>query len=160
MPTAALLIIAASLGSLAFALIMQYGFDIQPCILCLWQRVPFVLAAALAAAACIGKPYGARAQILLGLCAAAFLVNTGLAFFHTGVELHWWAGTRGCAITPLHGASIQDWKAQIMSMAVGHCDQISWTFLGFSMANWNIPFSFGLAVFSGASAFQGCKAKS
>lgn len=160
MPHAAIAIAVASLGALAFAFIMQYGFDVQPCVLCLWQRVPFGLAAALAASALAMRPYDARAKILLLLCAAAFLANTGLAVFHTGVERHWWEGTRGCAITPLHGATIEDWKQQIMRVATGHCDQISWTFLGLSMANWNIPFSFALALFSLTAALcPGCRKK-
>lgn len=153
MPRSGLLIFLASAGALGFALIMQYGFDVHPCILCLWQRIPFGLAAMLALMACIWRPYRKRGRILLGLCAVLFSANAGLAFFHTGVELHWWTGTSGCHITPLHGASVEDWRTQIMNTATGHCDQINWTFLGLSMANWNIPFSLGLALYSLAAAF-------
>jgi disulfide bond formation protein DsbB len=161
MPYAALLVMAASLGAIGFAFIMQYGFNIQPCELCLIQRVPFGIAAALAATACIGRPYGTRARVLLGFCAAAFLINTGVAIFHTGVEQHWWEGTKGCHFAPLHGTSPESWREQIMNMAVGHCDEISWTFLGLSMTNWNIPFSFALAVFAFVAALcQGRKVKS
>ena len=160
MPYVAWAIVAASVGSLAFAFTMQYGFDIQPCILCLWQRVPFGVAAIFAMVAYFWRPYGMCTLVLLGGCAVAFFVNTGLAFFHTGVERHWWLGTNGCTITPLHGASVQDWKEQLMSMAVGHCDQISWTFLGLSMANWNVLFSLALALFASIAVFRGYKAKS
>jgi disulfide bond formation protein DsbB len=158
MPYAAYIIIAASFGSLAFAFIMQYGFDVQPCVLCLWQRVPFAFAALLAAASFIGRSNGDRTRVLLALCAILFLANTGLAIFHSGVERHWWEGTRGCHITPLHNATIDSLRERILNTAVGHCDVISWTFLGLSMANWNIPFSFGLALFAFAAfVCQGCK---
>ena len=38
LPLAIYLLFAAPVGSLIFALTMQFGFDVQPCILCLWQR--------------------------------------------------------------------------------------------------------------------------
>ncbi|MDP9126917.1 MAG: disulfide bond formation protein B [Pseudomonadota bacterium] len=152
MPRAGFLILAASVGALIFAFILQYGFDVHPCVLCLWQRVPFGLTSALAVTALIWRPYRAHARVLIGLCAALFFVNAGLAFFHTGVEQHWWAGTSGCAVPPLHAASVEDLRARIMNAVLGHCDQISWTFLGLSMANWNIPFSLALGSFCLAAA--------
>jgi disulfide bond formation protein DsbB len=149
MPRAGWLIFAASAGALIFAFIMQYGFDVEPCVLCLWQRVPFGLVIALSLLACLWKPYGKQTQMLVGICATIFIVEMGLALFHTGVELHWWLGTSGCAIEPLNGASIEDLRTQLLHTVVARCDQISWTFLGFSMANWNVPFSTALAIFSG-----------
>jgi disulfide bond formation protein DsbB len=160
MPAAAWVILGACIGALGFAFTLQYGFDVHPCVLCLWQRVPFGLCAALAVAALIWRPYDHRARILLGICAALFFINTGLAFFHTGVEQHWWAGTSGCAVTPLHAQSVDDLRTQILNTVLGHCDQISWTFLGLSMANWNIPFSLLLAIFVlGAAACPACRPK-
>lgn len=154
MPRAATLIFAACFAALTFVFIMQYGFDVQPCILCLWQRVPFALAAALSLVAFLWKPYGQQTQILLGVCAAVFVIGACLALFHTGVELHWWLGTNGCAIQPLNATSVEDLRTQLMHTVVARCDEISWTFLGLSMANWNVAFSLALAVFSGISALR------
>ncbi len=156
-PKAAALIFTASALALIFVLIMQYGFDVQPCVLCLWQRVPFGVALLLSLAAYLWWPYGLRTQILLGLCAAAFAIGAGLALFHTGVELHWWLGTSGCSIQPLNGTSVEDLRTQLLHTVVARCDQISWTFLGLSMANWNVPFSGALAAFSAYAALRGRK---
>jgi disulfide bond formation protein DsbB len=157
MPKLAILIFSATIFALLFVFTMQYGFDLQPCVLCLWQRVPMGLAAALSLAALLWKPYGNHTQVLLALCALAFIVETGLALFHTGVELHWWLGTSGCAIQPLNGNSAEDLRTQLLHTVVARCDQISWTFLGLSMANWNVPFSAMLAVFSGIAATKAGK---
>ncbi len=154
MPRAAALVFAASVGALLFAFVMQYGFDVEPCVLCLWQRVPFALAAALALAAFLWRPYEGHTRIMLGVIAAVFVLGAALAIFHTGVELHWWLGTSGCAITPLHGAAPEDLRTELLHTVVARCDQISWTFLGLSMANWNVPFSLGLAGFSLASMMR------
>jgi disulfide bond formation protein DsbB len=147
MPKAARLIVIASVIALLFAFTMQYGFGLQPCVLCLWQRVPFGAALVLAGLACL-KPLYPYARALLGFCALAFLAGTGLAVFHTGVELHWWLGTSGCALTPLNGNGVEDLRTQLLHMAVARCDQISWTFLGLSMANYNVVWSLALALFA------------
>ncbi|MDX2028289.1 MAG: disulfide bond formation protein B [Alphaproteobacteria bacterium] len=153
MPWAALLIFAAAACAIIFGFTMQYGFGLKPCVLCLWQRVPFGLAAALAVTALVWRPSGARVRILLGLCAAVFFVNMGLALFHTGVEKHWWLGTSGCSIQPLTGATPEDLRTQLLNTAVVSCDQVTWTFLGLSMANWNILYSLFLAMFALAAMF-------
>jgi disulfide bond formation protein DsbB len=152
MPKSAALIFMAAAGALIFAFIMQYGFDVEPCVLCLWQRVPFAVAALLSLTALLWKPYGHLTIIILMICAAVFAVGAGLAIFHTGVELHWWLGTSGCAIQPLHGSSVEDLRTELLHTVVARCDQISWRFLGLSMANWNVPFSSALAIFSGSAA--------
>jgi disulfide bond formation protein DsbB len=148
MPRAALAIFAACVAALGFALVMQYGFHLAPCVLCLWQRVPYIAAGALALLAFLWRPYGGHTHILLMLAAAAFLANAGLAFFHSGVERGWWAGTSGCAIHPLHGQNVDSLRRELLAMATGTCDEISWTFLGLSMANWNVPISLVLAGFA------------
>jgi disulfide bond formation protein DsbB len=148
LPKSAWLLFAVSTGALAFAFVMQFGFDVEPCILCLWQRVPFAVAAAFTLATALWKPYGKQTQVLLGLSALAYAINSGLAIFHTGVERHWWLGTSGCSIHPLDAGSIADLREQLLHTVVARCDQISWTFLGLSMANWNIPFSLALTLFA------------
>lgn len=151
MPQAARLVLFASALALAFALTMQLGLHFEPCILCLWQRAPFAIAILLSATALIPglRP---QASALLNLCSLAFLIGAGLAVFHTGVEQHWWLGTSGCAITPLKGASAGDLRQQLLHTVVARCDQVNWTFLKLSMANWNVLYSLSLAAFSFTAA--------
>ena len=152
LPAAAKILVAANAAALLFALIMQFGFGLEPCVLCLWQRVPYCVAGVLALAAWLWKPYGRQAVFLLALAAAAYLVGMGLAVFHSGVELHWWEGTAGCAVQPLNGGSPADLREALLHTAMPHCDHIAWTFLGLSMANYNIALSLALAFFAAAAA--------
>jgi disulfide bond formation protein DsbB len=147
MPKAALLVLAGAVIALGFAFVMQYGFDLHPCVLCLWQRLPFAIVILLAGLASVSllRRY---AHILLTLCSVAYLVGTGLAIFHTGVERHWWLGTSGCSITPLSGTSVEDLRTQLLHTVVARCDEIAWTFLGLSMANYNVIYSLALAFFA------------
>lgn len=147
---------AASAAALLFALVFQYGFGFDPCILCLWQRVPFV-AAFLLAALSLAPGLRKVAPVFLALCAGAFLIGAGLALFHTGVERHWWLGTSGCAITPLNGATPADLRTALLGTPTAHCDEISWSFLGLSMANYNIPLSLLLGGFAALAAIKARK---
>jgi disulfide bond formation protein DsbB len=149
LPRAAQVLLAASLGALGFVLVMQYGFGLHPCVLCLWQRVPYGVTALLALAVLVNRRH---AVILLGLCAACYLAGMGVAFFHSGVELHWWLGTSSCGIQPLAAGDAEAMRQSLLQTITPRCDEIAWTFLGLSMANWNIALSFLLALFAAASA--------
>jgi disulfide bond formation protein DsbB len=128
--------------SLTAALISQYIFGLHPCELCIYQRVPFVVVILLGL---IGffKPIFAR--ITLWISSLALLINSGIAFFHSGVERKWWAGLSGCT-SPDMGGSIEELIARIESTAVTRCDEISWSLFGLSMANYNVLLCGGLAI--------------
>jgi disulfide bond formation protein DsbB len=160
MPTAALLILAAAAGSLAFALVMQYGFGVLPCELCLWQRAPFAAAALLALIAAVARPFGKHTKVLLGLSAALFFVNTGLAVFHSGVERHWWEFNSACTGSALDRVkSVEDMRRELLGKPAVRCDEISWSLFGLSMANFNIAFSFALGLFAAAAAAAAARRK-
>ncbi len=158
---AALVIALASLATLGFALAMQFVFNHPPCELCLWQRVPYLLAVLLAAASAIlsslangGKSDEAsrkrknrQALTLLKLCALVFLASAALGLYHSGVERHWWQSATSCALPPLRG-NPANLRAQLLAMPAVRCDEIGWSVLGMTMANINIPFSLALAAFA------------
>ncbi|MBI1274163.1 MAG: disulfide bond formation protein B [Alphaproteobacteria bacterium] len=138
-------------GALATALVSQYAFGAEPCVLCILQRWPLALAFALSLAGLVlqigGHTVRRRARVLLlGVAALALLAAAALAFFHTGVEQHWWAGTAGCTIDHAGAADAAALREQLLARITARCDEISWTFLGFSMANWNMPFSLALST--------------
>jgi disulfide bond formation protein DsbB len=148
----ALVILLCSAAALAAALISEYGFGLQPCQLCLYQRVPYCLAAAVAI---IALRTGAKwDRALLGLCALLFIGNSGLALFHAGVEQHWWAGPASCSSGGAGGAqTIEELMAQLNKpVKLPSCDQIAWSLFGISMAGYNVLVSLGLALYAGVAA--------
>jgi len=139
------LLMLAGAGALATAYTAQYGYDLEPCILCLYQRVPFAIAAVL------GIVGLWRPQWLAGIFAlavATFAINAGIAVYHVGVEQHWWASAVGCAGTLPTQVSPTDLMASLNTKPPKACDEVDWTVLGISMASWNVVFSGGLAVAS------------
>lgn len=154
MPYAALALGAASLGSLVAAFVLQFFEGVDPCILCLFQRIPYGVAGIvmLAVLAFRKKPRVVKAGfIVAGL---AFLANVGIAAFHSGIERGWWSATDGCAVTPLDGIDpAKMTTAQLLSTAIGSCENITFSILGLSLANVNVFFCLGLAVFAFCAAF-------
>jgi disulfide bond formation protein DsbB len=140
----ALFVLAVSTMALATAFIAQYGFGLKPCILCLIQRVPFVLAGAVAALALLPRVGERARRALLVVAGLAFLVNAGVAVYHVGVEQKWWVS--GCVPTEDAAVQVTDLAAMMAKPVEARCDEPAWEFYGITMAAMNIPFSAGLAL--------------
>jgi len=138
-------IIGASGGALFAALYSQFALGLEPCVLCLYQRIPFLVAIVLGLCGLWARNDTSAVKILLALCAVAFLVNSGLATYHTGVELKWWASAvEGCAV-PDFNADPSLLEKMLTSPAAS-CSDIAWKdpYFGFTMANYNIVYNFVL----------------
>ncbi len=138
-----------SIFALGFAYTAQYGFGLQPCILCLYQRWPYrlVIFLGLLAALLTTSAKGVDiSKILLWTCAALFIVDASIALFQVGVEEHWWRGTEKCVGTALDGLNAADMLAQIKAAPLVRCDDVQFRFLGLTMAAYNGLFALGLAA--------------
>lgn len=131
----------AGAGSAAL-LLAALGFQAAgyaPCELCILQRWPHLAAVIIAGVVWLtGRN---RSLAILGVFAAA--VAASIAVYHAGVELAWWKGPAACSggIGSIANISAADLMAKIQSVPVVRCDEISWSFLGMSMAAWNAAFS-------------------
>ena len=136
-----------SLVALSAALIGQYFFGLYPCYLCLWQRVPYAVVVLLSVLGVIatkqmGVKYGAFNIVLCGI---AFLINSGIAFFHVGVEQGWW--TSGCSVPDLSNLSPEDMMTAIKAAPTVSCADIPWQMFGISMAGYNVILCGCLAIY-------------
>jgi len=154
MPWAALAIMAAGVAALGGALVLEHFFAVLPCILCYYERVPYGLAILWGVLALACRKNDKAVQIFFWLAALGFLANAGLSFFHSGVELQWWPGTDECAVNPAVFTDPAAAREALLATPVVRCDEISFTFLGFSLANWNVPLGLGLALFSALAALR------
>lgn len=134
-------IIAISVTALTSVFISQYGFGLHPCHLCIYQRWPFAVTIVLGL---IGLLTNFKKPVI-ALSGLTFLINAGIAFYHSGVERKWWAGLAGCS-TPDMSGSIEDLMARIEATAVTRCDEIAFELFGLSMANYNVLLCLGCAV--------------
>lgn len=130
----ALVLLAAS-GSAAL-LIGAYIFEAlgyAPCPLCWLQRYPHFAAVVLGGLALLTR--GPTFPILGSVAASATAI---LGLYHTGVERAWWQGPQNCAGDQgLGGLAGGDLLSAEGAPRVVLCNQVSWEFLGLSMASWN-----------------------
>ena len=145
----AALALGASLAALAAAYGSQYWGGLTPCVLCLYQRAAYG-AVALFAAGALGfalKDREKSARFLTGLCALGFLIGAGIAFYHVGVEQHWWMGSEACVGVAVRSAqTIEELRAQLMAAPLTRCDDVAWSLFGISMAGYNVFVSLVLAA--------------
>ena len=151
------LILLASLAASAIALvssyIAEYGFGLEPCILCLYQRVPFAAAIALSlgffALNTMNHDTAKKHAFLFVLMSGLlYAINSAIAFYHSGVERKWWAShLEGCTVS-FEKSSAEDLLSTIIAAPSVRCDEVPWAdpILGLSMANYNVLFSAGLAL--------------
>lgn len=128
--------------ALGGALIGQYGFGLHPCDLCIYQRIPFILNIVLGL---VGYFWLSQHKLLITVSGILFVINSGIALFHSGVERKWWAGLTGCS-TPDMSGSIEDLLKRIHETDVVRCDEIPWSLFGLSMANYNVVFCLGMGI--------------
>jgi disulfide bond formation protein DsbB len=154
----------ASVAALASVFVFQFGFGLIPCELCLWQRLPHALAILIAgfgagqARAASHMPNPLRVMpwrtfaVVAALLALDHAAGAATAAFHVGVEQHWWAGTDACTGAAPAGLSVDELRARLLDTPPARCDQIAWSFLGISLAGFNLILSVALAAAAATSA--------
>jgi disulfide bond formation protein DsbB len=130
-------LLAASAAIVGAALLSQYFGGLQPCELCLYQRWPYYAAIVATAIALLSGGDKAMRGIVM-LCALLFAASTALAFYHVGVEQHWFAGPTACTGSVTGATSIEALKAQLLARQPVSCDTPAWRLFGVSMAGWNL----------------------
>jgi disulfide bond formation protein DsbB len=131
-----LAILVISLTALAAAFAGQYLFGLEPCVLCLYERVPWALAALVAAIGLAGRS-GRRESVPIALCAAIFAAGGALASYHMGVEQHWWGSIAGCGGPPVSGLTLDDLRPESLAGGLKPCDRVDWRLFGLSLAGYN-----------------------
>lgn len=130
---------AIGVGALTIVYIAQYGYGFVPCHLCLYQRVPYAFLVLFGIGAWFAPPRLRRGLLLAS--AIAFTVGAAIAFYHVGVEQHWWASAV-CGGGKVGTVTTTEQLLQSLSKpAEKACDAVDWTFLRLSMATWNAIFS-------------------
>lgn len=140
-----LLLLLSGVLPIVFALTSQYGFGLYPCELCIYQRIPFTVVAIIAIFSFALKNNQTLFKAILGLSILAFLINTGIAFFHVGVEQKWWIF--GECSADLDMSSIEALKKALFEAPTVRCDDVQFRLLGLSMAGWNVIYSMVAALF-------------
>ena len=141
-----LLCFVASVIALGTAYVSEYGFGLVPCKLCLIQRIPFIVAIILSVYYFFFHRVWVHKLILL-----CYLSNAIIAFYHAGLELHWFPDLLGCAdpVRASPGMDFEDFKKQFLESLDKHyvsCGVPALVVLGISMSGWNCIYCISILV--------------
>ena len=82
---------------------------------------------------------------------AVFAGEAGLAFYHVGVEQHWWAGLDACAQAGATPGTVDELRELLLEgPPTPPCDEVQWSLFGVSMAGYNMLYA---GVMAGISLF-------
>lgn len=141
-------VVCASL--LGFGLYLEHVVGLEPCPLCVFQRIAYILVALVALIAAIHNPQKLFEKIYTGLMFVASLCGAGIA----GRQV--WLQHLPEDKIPECGPGLEymldvfplaDALKMILSGS-GECAEVQWTFLSFSIAEWSILCFVGLTVAS------------
>jgi disulfide bond formation protein DsbB len=147
--TAALAVAVIAAATLAGAWYFQLVRGLVPCPLCLEQRYAYYLAVPLGLLVAFAAAKDApRGLVLAGLAllVLAALGNAGLGTYHAGVEWKFWPGPTECTGPIGNFGSAANLLEQLDKVKVVRCDEVQWTFLGLSLAGYNVLISLLMAA--------------
>lgn len=138
-------VLAASAAILGAALLSQYWGGLAPCELCLKERWPWSAAIVVSLIVLLVGRRPALPWVAL-LLAVVFAAGATLAFYHVGVEQHWFAGPSACTAPSSGAMTLAQMEQQIRGTAPVMCDRVQWALFGVSLAGWNLLASLAMAA--------------
>ena len=130
-----------STGSLLSGKIIQHFYHVKPCALCLYQQITLGTIGLLGFISLITwqKKYHPMIAFLVFILV---LINFGIAAYHVGVEQHIFPVLSQChGNLGSHHTGVEALRDLLLETDVVPCDKIKWTFLGLSMASYNMLLS-------------------
>jgi disulfide bond formation protein DsbB len=128
----------ACAGLLAYAYYAQYVMHLEPCPLCMFQRIGIIVLAVVFLIAALHDPGVTGRRVYAVLLGLAALATIGIALRHLYIQ-HLPPGS-----VPACGASL-DFMLKVFSLSEvlvkvltgsGECAKITWEFLGLAMPAW------------------------
>ena len=137
---------AISLSMILFVLISEYVFGFAPCSLCLIQRYPHMLVAITSVWLIFFRTHNFFLYPVNTLVMALSII---LASYHVGVEQSIFQGPQSCSSSNLSLVSEKSAETllkEILNTSVVRCNEVIWSFMGLSMATWNLILSMALFI--------------
>lgn len=145
--TVNLLVTLAVAGLLATGYYMQFVMHLEPCMLCMSQRLAFMALGAVTLLALLHNPVRAGRQVY-GIIGAIFAV-AGLLLASRQLWLQSLPKDQVPACGPGFDYVLETFPfleaVEIMIRGDGNCAQVDWTFLGLSIAGWSWIWFLGFA---------------
>lgn len=134
-----LLLGASALAFELSALFFQYGLKLEPCIMCVYQRLAILTIAAAGIIGAAGYKYVLARTIGFALWGVGSIWGLQVALEHAEIQANSSSLFFSCDFIPNFPvwAPLHEWIPFLFE-ATGDCGEIAWQFLGYSMPQWMI----------------------
>jgi protein dithiol:quinone oxidoreductase len=152
-----LAVFAACAGLIGFALYSQHYLDLNPCPLCIFQRIAFAALGVVCLIAGLHTPKGAMGRKIYGFFALlAGGIGIGIAGRHVWLTHLPEDQVPACG-PPLQFMVENNPFGDMLKMVLtgsGECAKVDWHFLGLSMPAWSLAWFVVLTGFALYAAFK------
>ena len=135
-----------SMVAISSALIAEYIFYLEPCSMCLKQRHPYYFILIIFVLFIVIHTFP-RIWFYLGVQLAS-IYGLFYSIWHVGIEQKILQGPASCSGGLKTSTSAENLKEQIMSKAIINCEDVIWSFFGFSAATVNTFLLFYIFIFN------------
>ena len=136
-------ILATILTSLIAAFIIEHVLGHQPCKLCIYERIPYILSIFLMLEIIFFKKH---VKITLLLLSVVFFLGSILAFYHFGIEQGFFKESLVCLNENSSESLSKEQVLEQLNQNIISCKDVSFKVLGLSLATINVIFSLFLSV--------------
>ena len=130
-------------ASLIAAFIIEYALGHQPCKLCIYERIPYILSIFLIIELIFFKKNEKTTLLLLSLI---FVISGILAFYHFGIEQGFFTESFVCESVSFSETLTKEQLLEQLKQNPISCKDVSFRVLGLSLASINVIFSLVLSV--------------
>jgi|GEM_PF-988686 len=141
-------------GCLGGAFVLQYGFGVAPCDLCIRQRWIYAAILAMSLVIVVFIRDTETGAGMIAVCGLGGLTGFAFAFYQVGLEAHIWADLIGCTAPELTATNADEMLAQLMATPVVRCDVVAWSLGGISLAGYSAMIFMGMAAYAMATAIR------
>ena len=127
-------LITVSFCILISTLLIEYIFNFPPCKLCIYQRVPYLLIIILG----IGLVFFKKKREFLFIFIILQIANFFIAFFHSLVERGVVEYEMNCTSTGSDIQTIDELRNFLEKVPIAKCNEILFSIMGLSLANFNL----------------------
>ena len=131
-------ILVFSILSLSIAYFIQYVLGHKPCNLCIIERIPYIAAIILISLIFILNRYQ---KIISSLILIFFIFGTVVSFYHFGIEQGFFSESLVCDLGNSQPLNKEDLLNQLKKTEIVSCKDVTFRFLGLSLATINTVIS-------------------
>jgi disulfide bond formation protein DsbB len=136
--TGNLLGLLACAGLIGYALFVQYGMGLEPCPLCILQRIAVITAGVLFLVALVHNPGDRGARVYGLLIDLAALAGIAVAARHIWIIAQPPGAVAECGASLDYMLDVLPWHEVLGKVLTGsgECAKIDWQFVGLNMPTW------------------------